>query len=204
MLLYNAPNPAPNPRRVRIVLAEKGVTVPTTDVSIMAGGLRTPEFKAVNPLGQVPALQLDDGTVLTETVAICRYFDGLYPDPPLFGTDPLSAARVDMWTRRAELRLGMPLAMIWQHTHPLTARLVLKQYVEFGESQRPRVGDAFAFLDASLADRVFLTGDAFSMADIALVTIVDFAGFIGIPMPENAANLRRWHADVAARPSYAA
>lgn len=203
MLLYNAPNPAPNPRRVRIVLAEKGVSVPMTDVSIMTGGLRTPEFLAVNPLGQVPALVLEDGEVLTETVAICRYFDGLNSDPPLFGTDPLSAARIEMWTRRAELKLGQAVALIWQHTHPLTARL-LTQYRDFGESQRPRVADSFAFLDARLGESEYLAGDGFSMADIVLLTIVDFAGFVGIEPPDDAADLRRWHALVSARPSAAA
>lgn len=204
MLFYNAPMPAPNPRRVRIFLAEKGVEVPSTDVSIMTGGLRTPEFTAVNPLQQVPALQLDDGEVLTETVSICRYFEGLHPEPPLFGTDALSSARVDMWTRRVELRLGVPIGNIWVHTHPLTARVVPKQYTEFGESNRPRVDATFAFLDRSLGDSEWLAGERFSMADIALVTIVDFAGFIGVEMPEDASNLRRWHAAVAARPSYTA
>lgn len=204
MLFYNAPMPAPNPRRVRIFLAEKGVEVPMTDVSIMTGGLRTPEFTAVNPLQQVPALQLDDGEVLTETVSICRYFEGLHPEPPLFGTDALTSARVDMWTRRVELRLGVPVGNIWVHTHPLTARVVPRQYSEFGESNRPRVADTFAFLDRSLEQSEWLAGDTFSMADIALVTIVDFAGFIGIELPEDAANLRRWHAAVAARPSYRA
>ncbi|MBN8815159.1 MAG: glutathione S-transferase family protein [Sphingomonas sp.] len=203
MLFYNAPNPAPNPRRVRIFLAEKGIEVPMTDISIMTGELRSEAFLAVNPLGQVPALKLDEGMVLTETVSICRYFDALNPDPPMFGTDALSIATVDMWIRRVELRFGSPLAMIWVHTHPLTARL-LKQFTEFGESNRPRVDEAMRFIDKHLDGREFLATEAFTMADICLLTIVDFAGFIGIPIADDMPHLKAWHARVSARPSAAA
>ncbi|HEX4694769.1 glutathione S-transferase family protein [Sphingomonas sp.] len=199
MLFYNAPN-APNPRRVRIFLAEKGVEVPMTDISIMTGELQSEAFLAVNPLGQVPALKLDDGEVLTETVAICRYFEALHPEPPLFGTDPLEIARIDMWTRRAELRLGMPIGMIWVHTHPITAQF-LTQYTDFGESNRPRAAEAMRFLDRHLSDREFLASERYTMADIALLTIIDFAAFIDVPIPVELPNLKAWHARVSARPS---
>lgn len=200
MLFYNAPNQAPNPRRVRIFLAEKGITVPMTDISIMTGELRSEAFLKVNPLGQVPALKLDSGEVLTETISICRYFEALHPDPPMFGTDALEIARIDMWIRRAELRLGTPIGAIWVHTHPITAQF-LTQYTDFGESNRPRAAEAMRFLDRHLADREFLASDAYSMADIALLTIVDFAKFIDVPIPDDMPHLKAWHDRVSARPS---
>lgn len=199
MLFYNAPH-APNPRRVRIFLAEKGVSVPMTDISIVTGELRSDAFLAINPLGQVPALKLDSGEVLTETVSICRYFEALHPDPPLFGTDPLEIARIDMWIRRAELRLGVPIGMIWVHTHPITAQF-MKQYPDFGDSNRPKVAETMRFIDRQLADRAFLATGRYTMADIALLTIIDFAAFIDVPIPADMTNLRAWHDRATARPS---
>jgi glutathione S-transferase len=136
MLFYDSAMPAPNPRRVRIFAAEKGITLPTQDVSIMKGEHKSEDFKAVNPLGQTPALKLDDGTCLSESVAICRYLEALHPEPPLFGSTPTEIAQVEMWSRRVELRLMVPTGMIWIHTHPFTARVVPHQYKEFGESNR--------------------------------------------------------------------
>ncbi|UVO55638.1 glutathione S-transferase family protein [Sphingomonas sp. SUN039] len=204
MLFYDAANPAPNPRRVRIFLAEKGLSVPSRLVSIPAGEHKSEAFLAVNPLGQVPALQLDDGTVITESMSICRYFESLHPEPPIFGTGPLGMAETDMWVRRVEFKLMTPLSMVWMHTHPFTARVVKPQYTEFGESNRPRVISALAYFDTVLSDRTFVAGDSFTMADIALQTTVDFAAFIGIAVPDNLASLTAWHQRVSARPSAAA
>ena len=201
MLFYDAVNPAPNPRRVRIYLAEKGLSVPSETLSIVAGEHKAPAYLAVNPLGQIPALQLDDGDVLTESVSICRLFEAEHPEPPLFGRGPRGQAEVDMWVRRAELRMMVPLSMVWMHTHPFTARVVKPQYTEFGESQRPRVISAMREFDRALADRDYLNGKGYSMADIVLLSVVDFAGFVGIPIPEDQANLRAWHARASARPS---
>ena len=201
MLFYDSPNPAPNPRRVRIFLAEKGVRVPTTTVSIPTGEHKAAEYLAVNPYGQTPALALDNGVVLTESVAICRYIEALHPDPPLFGMGGLDQAQVDMWTRRVELRLMTPLAMVWAHTHPFTARVVKPQYKEFGESQRPRVLAAMKEFDDALAGREWLDGERYTIADIVLLTTVDFAAFIGVPMPEELTNLLAWHDRATARPS---
>jgi len=201
MLFYNADNPAPNPRRVRIYLAEKGLSVPTETLSIVAGDHKGEAFLGVNPLGQLPALVLDDGSVLTESISICRLFEAMHPEPPMFGVGPRGVAEVDMWQRRAELRMMVPLGMVWAHTHPFTARLVKPQYTTFGESQRPRVVAAMGEFDQALEAREFLDGKAYSMADIVLQTIVDFAGFVGIPIPENMAGLRAWHDRVSARPS---
>jgi len=200
MLFYNAPNPAPNPRRVRILLAEKVLSVPMTDISIPTGELRSEAFLAINPLGQVLVLQLDDGEVLTETVSICRYFDALHPEPPMFGTDPLDSARICMWTRRVELRLGTPLSMIWQHTHPLTARF-LQQHKEFGESNRPKLQDAMRFVDGHLEGREFLASDRFTIADIAVGYALYLAETLGLRVPEEMPHLKAWHDRVSARPS---
>jgi len=204
MLFYDAANPAPNPRRVRIFLAEKGVTVPMKTVSMMSGEHKAPDFLALNPLGQVPALVLDDGSVIAESIAICRYFEALHPDPPLFGRGAEQIAAIDMWMRRVELRLGTPLAMVWQHTHPFTARVVVPQYKDFGESNRAKVTAAMRFLDAALADREWLAGDSYSIADIVLLTTIDFAAFIEMGVPDDMPHLANWHARASARPSAAA
>ncbi|QNA83338.1 glutathione S-transferase family protein [Sphingomonas sp. So64.6b] len=201
MLFYDAVNPAPNPRRVRIYLAEKGLSVPTEILSIVKGEHRAEPYLSVNPLGQIPALKLDDGTVLTESVSICRFFEAMHPEPPMFGTNPTSLAEVDMWTRRIELRLMIPLGMVWVHTHPFTARIVKPQYTEYGESQRPRVLAAMAEFDRALADRDWLDGKSYSIADIVLLTTIDFAAFVGIAIPDDLVALRAWHDRASARPS---
>ena len=125
MKLYNAPMPAPNPRRVRIFLAEKGpkaqAAVELINLDIMKGEIKTAEHFARNSLGQVPTLELNDGTFLSETVSICRYLEGEFPDPPLFGRSPKEQAFIDQWTRRVELRIGGPVRNFWMHAHPFTA-----------------------------------------------------------------------------------
>ncbi len=204
MLFYDAANPAPNPRRVRIFLAEKGLKVPTELLSIPTGEHKKPEFLAVNPLGQIPALKLDDGEVITESVSICRFFEALHPEPPMFGKGPKGMAEVDMWVRRVELRLMVPVGMVWMHTHPFTARVVVPQYTEFGESNRPRAIAAMRYFDESLAGRSWLAGKDYSIADITLLTTIDFAIFIGIGLPEDMPNLKAWHERASARPSAAA
>lgn len=204
MIYFDAANPAPNPRRVRIFLAEKGIKLTTKLLSIPAGEHKHPDFLAINPLGQVPALALDDGEVITESVSICRFLEALNPDPPLFGRGPKGVAEVDMWVRRVELRLMMPVGMVWAHTHPFTARVVKPQYTEYGESNRPRALVAMAEIDAALEGRPWLAGKDYSMADIVLLSVVDFAEWIGLKMPEELGNLRSWHERASARPSAAA
>ncbi len=203
MIFYDSPNPAPNPRRVRIFAAEKGIELPSQEVSILKREQKSPEFVAKNPRGQTPALELDDGTVIAESVAICRYLEALHPEPPLFGTTPTEIALIEMWSRRVEM-IGMnPIGQVWVHTHQFTAALPGRN-AEWGEANRPRVADAFAFFDRSLENSEYLAGDSYSMADILLLTTVDFATFVGCgPSPENGA-LLRWHETVSARPSAAA
>jgi glutathione S-transferase len=201
MKLYGEAMPAPNPRRVRIFLAEKGLEVPEIPIGMRQGGHRSPEHLARNSLGQVPVLELDDGTTISETVAICRYFEVLHPDPPLFGVSALDQAMVEMWTRRIEFRVMVPVGMFWRHAHQLTARL-LKQNVEFGESNREVVEKAQLWLDRELADgRPYLTGDTYTIADIAGQTTLDFADFTGLSTPAEAKHVIAWRERMAARPS---
>ena len=204
MLFYDTPDPAPNPRRVRIFAAEKGISLPTQAISIRHGEHKGEAFLKVNPLGQTPALALDDGEVLTESVSICRYLEALHPNPALFGTGAEEVARIDMWIRRVELRLMVPVGMIWAHTHPFTARTMPHQYTDFGESNRPLVARALAMCDTALGETPFIAGEHYSMADIVLLTTIDFATFVGLTLPEDLARLNDWHRRVSARPSAAA
>lgn len=204
MLFYDSPNPAPNPRRVRIFAAEKEIELPREEISILKGEHRSEAYRAINPLGQTPALKLGDGTVLTESVAICRYLEALHPEPLLFGRHPLDVARIEMWIRRIELRLMVPTGMIWMHTHPFTARVMPHQHKEFGESNRPAVARALTMCDAALDETPFIAGEHYTMADIVLLTTIDFGTFIGLAVPEELVRLNDWHRRVSARASAAA
>lgn len=204
MKFYNAPTPAPNPRRVRIFLAEKGVSVPTVDIAIMKREHKSPEHLARNSLGQVPTLELDDGTMISETVAICRYFESVHPNPPMFGRDGIEQALVEMWTRRVEFSVMTPVGMFWRHAHPFTAAVVVPQYKEFGESNRAHYERALGWLDGELKGREFLATKDYTVADICLLSTVDFATWIGLAIPDSLANVRAWHARVTSRPSAAA
>jgi glutathione S-transferase len=203
MKLYNENNPAPNPRRVRIFLAEKGISIPLVHVPMRQRAHKSAEFVAKNSLGQVPVLELDDGKVLSESIAICRYLEELHPTPALFGDDLWRRAQVDMWTRRIEFGLMSRLGAVWVNTHKFTAHLGT-QYKDFGEASRERAIKSMHWLNGELKDREFVANDRFSMADIVTLTTIDFADFIGVTMPEDLANLRAWHARVSARPSAAA
>lgn len=203
MKLYDEKLPAPNPRRVRIYLAEKGLSIPLVHVPMRERAHKAPEFKAKNSLGQLPVLELDDGTTISETVSICRYLEELNPEPPLFGRTPLERAQVDMWIRRLEFVLMNPVRGVWVHTHPFTAKLGT-QYKDYGESNREGAARAMKWLDRELEGREHVAPGGFSMADIVGLTIVDFANFVGLPMPDDCAQLKAWHARVSARPSAAA
>ena len=203
MIFFNSPNPAPNPRRVRIFAAEKGIALDMRDLSIPAREHKSEEFVALNPRGQTPALQLGDGTVIAESVAICRYLEGIQPEPPLFGRDAKEQALIEMWSRRVEMILMPPIGAVWVHTHPFTARLPGRN-AEWGEANRPRVAEAMAFFDAALEGQEFLAADHYTIADILLLTTLDFAEFVGVGMSEDLSHLRAWHARVSARPSAAA
>jgi glutathione S-transferase len=205
MKLYDENMPAPNPRKVRLYLAEKGITVPVERVKMMKREHKSDAHLARNSLGQVPVLELDDGTYLSESVAICRYFEALHPTPALFGTGAKEQALVEMWIRRAEFRLWAPMGQVWINDDPRTALVNPNQFPEYGARNRKIVAGAMKWLDGDLADgRPWLAGEAYSMADIALLCGIDFAKFVNMDMPDEATNLRAWHERASARPSAAA
>ena len=203
MKLYGAPKPAPNPRRVRMFLAEKGIDLPETPIDMSKREHKSAEYRQMNSLGQVPTLLLDDGTAISETVAICRYFEEIQPEPSLFGRTAVEKANVDMWVRRIEFQLMSPVGNFWRHAHPYTAAL-LTQFKEFGESNRAAYSGAQRWLDGELATREFIAGDAFSMADICALSTVDFAHWIGLDIDAERTNLIAWHERIKARPSASA
>jgi glutathione S-transferase len=203
MKLYGAPKPAPNPRRVRMFLAEKGIDLTETPVDLGKREHKSPEYREMNSLGQVPTLILDDGTAISETVAICRYFEEIQPEPSLFGKTAAEKANVDMWVRRIEFQLMTPVGNFWRHAHPRTAGL-LNQFKGFGESNRAAYSSAQRWLDGELAGRNFIAGDAFSVADICALSTVDFAHWIGLDIDADRPNLSAWHERIKARPSAAA
>ena len=200
MKLYGAPMPAPNPRRVRIFLAETGVDLPETPVDMRKREHKSAEFRAKNSMGQLPALELDDGTCISETVAICRYFEETHPEPPMFGRTAVEKALVDQWIRRVEFAVMMPVGNFWRHAHPFTAAL-LTQFKDFGESIKETYRGAQKYIDRELVGREFLVGDSYTMADICLLSTVDFAEWIGLPVEDEFTNLKAWRERVKARPS---
>ncbi len=203
MKLYDGGR-APNPRRARVFLAEKGIEVPLVPVDMAAMGHRAPEIARLNPLLRLPVLELEDGTVLTETIAICRYFEELQPEPPLFGRTPLERAQIEMWQRRCELILFASVAAAFRHTHPAMKEWEVPQVPEWGEINRPKAIAFLEFLDGELAAREFVCGDAHTVADITAMIAIDFMKPAKIAMPDALTNVVRWYAAVKARPSAAA
>ncbi len=207
MRLYNEADPAPNPRRVRIFLKEKGVDIELVPTPLTKRAHKSPEHLARNPLGQVPVLELDNGTHLSESVSICRYLEDIYPEPNMFGRDGKERAVIDMWLRRAEFRLMFPLTQIWVHTHPFTAAVATQtfgqQFKEFGAANRKVFENGCHLFDREIGDHPFVAADRYTIADIVAQTTFDFARFIGIDIPEDCKTLNAWYARVSARPSAA-
>jgi len=191
---------APNPRRVRIFLAEKGIEVPVQQVDIGKAENRKPEFVAKNPMGTLPVLELDDGTCIAETVAICRYFEEIQPEPPLMGVDALDRARVEMWQRRMELEVFFNTAGSFRHTHAFFKGRI-PQVPEYGEVCKKAALKRLAWLDEELAKREFIAGDRFSIADITALCGIDFGRVTGITIAPDQKSLSRWHEAVSSRPS---
>jgi glutathione S-transferase len=191
---------APSPRRVRIFLAEKGVSVALEQVDIMRNANRTPAFYRMNPLCSLPILELDDGTYLSESVAICRYFEGLHPEPPLFGTGALEQARIEMWNRRVELGIFAPVGHVWSHLSKVSEGRG-RRIPEFGRIERDAAIGSLAMLDTALGDSDFVAGARFSIADITTLCMVDFARTVAIEIQPAQTNLSRWYAQVKSRPS---
>jgi glutathione S-transferase len=202
MKLYDS-KAAPNPRRVRIFLAEKGIAIPTEQVDLGAQQQKTSEFTAINPMQRVPALVLEDGTVITESIAICRYLEALHPEPVMFGRDAREMALVEMWSRRVEFHLLATVSMVFRNTHPAMKQMQVPQVPAWAEANRPRVMEFLTFLDGELSDRRFIAGGGYTVADITGLVAVDFMRPARISLPDHLLNVRRWHEEVAARPSAA-
>jgi glutathione S-transferase len=192
---------APNPRRVRIFLAEKGIEVPFEELDLMKGALKTPEFTKLNRFQRVPVLILDDGIAIAETMAICRYFEELQPKPALFGHGAQERAVVEMWARRMELNLLFCVAQAFRHLHPAMAHLEVPQVAAWGEANKPRVLEVLQYMDEELAEKPYIAGDEFSVADITALVGVDFMRPARIQRPAELKNLERWYQAVSARPS---
>ena len=203
MKLYDAGR-APSPRRVRIFLAEKGISLPLVPVDIGKLEQHQPAFTAINPLQRTPVLELDDGTLIAESVAICRYFEEVQPDPPLFGMGALGRAQVEMWQRRLEFGLLGAVANVFRHLHPAMAQMEVPQVPAWGEANKPRVAEFLHVLDRHLAGRRFVAGEGFSIADITGLVGIDFMKPAKLSLPEELGHVRRWHERLAARPSAAA
>jgi glutathione S-transferase len=199
MKLYDGGR-APNPRRVRIFLAEKGLDVPMEKIDLGTLQHKSAEFTALNPLQRVPVLVLDDGTVITESIAICRYFEALRPQPPLFGRGALEEAMVEMWNRRVELNLYSGVSAVFRHLHPAMKELE-NQIPQWGEANKPRVADFLALLNRELKDRLFVAGEHYSVADITTLVAIDLMKPAKLAMPAGMVNIQRWHGQVSERTS---
>lgn len=200
MRLYDGGR-APNPRRVRIFLAEKGIEVPLELVDMGAMEHRSASLTQRNPLQRLPVLELDDGTILTETIAICRYFEALHPEPALFGKGALGSALVEMWQRRVEMHLFLPVAQVFRHLHPAMREWEVPQVPAWGEANKPKVFAFLHHLDEALADRPFIAGDDYSVADITGLVSIDFMKPAKLAFPEGLDHLARWYHTVSRRPS---
>ena len=200
MKLYDGGR-APNPRRVKVFLAEKGLTVPMEQVDHGKMAHRSAAYTAINPLQRVPALELDDATVLTESIAICRYFEALHPEPRLFGQGAKDEAMVEMWQRRVEFHLLVPISQVFRHAHPAMKEMEVPQVPAWAESNKPRVTEFLEILDRELKERRFVAGDRYTVADITGLVCIDFMKPAKLAVPESLSNLKRWHAEVSARPS---
>lgn len=210
MKLYDAPW-APSPRRVRIFLAEKGIEVPCEAIDLRTGAHLSDEYLRINPRGAVPALELDGGEVLCESAAICRYFEALHPDPPLFGATPLEIGRIESWTRRIEGDGYAAAVYVLRNTAPAfkdraipDAGLTVAQIPELAARGAIMWEGFIEALDHRLADREWIAGDSYSFADITALVTIDFARAARLAVPDELADLKRWHAAASARPSAAA
>ena len=200
MLLYHDPR-APNPRRVRIFLAEKGVAYDTIEVSIANAANQSPEFRRKNPLALLPVLELVDGRILRESIAICRYIEELHPEPNLFGADPWERAVIEQWNRHAELELLVPTTMVFRNTNAFWAGKI-KQSSEWAETVRELLATRYDWLEHELTNREYIAGSRFTVADITALCAIDFGRVNKTRIiPETHPHLAAWHERVSARPS---
>ena len=191
---------APNPKKLRVYLAEKGISVPMQQVHIVVGENRTPEFLKKNPLGGLPVLELDDGSCLTESLAIIEYFEELHPKPPMIGTNPLERGRVREIERIAEQGVLLRVATIFQNTHPFMAGRI-KQSAEAAENARNQLATFLKVIDGRIGRQPFVAGQHPTIADCTLVAALDFAEFAQVPIDAGCTNVARWYTDFRQRPS---
>lgn len=200
---------APSPRRVRIFIAEKGLDIETQEVDLRSGAQFADEFRALNPRCTVPVLALEDGTAICDSNPICQYLEETHPEPALMGIDAKDRALVTMWNQRMENEGFMAIAETFRNATPglkgraLTGPANFAQIPELGERGRARAELFLGELDTLLADRDFIAGPRFTIADITALVAVDFAGWIKLSVPDDAANLKRWRGAVSTRPSAA-
>ena len=201
MKLYTS-HRAPNPRRVRWVMAEKGIEdVELVEIDILTGEHKTPEYRARVGVPHVPALELDDGVTLSESVAIGRYLEALYPEPNLFGRDAREQAVIEMWTRRCEFYLANPIMLSVRHSHPALAALEATQMPQLADYNRVAAEKFMKTLDRRLAEHEFLAAERFTIADIVAVVGLDFARLIKYRPPADLTHLARWLETCRARPA---
>jgi glutathione S-transferase len=199
--LYHQPR-APNPRRVNIFMAEKGIEIERVGIDLMAGEHKQPDYLAKIGVAQVPALELDDGTILTESVAICRYLEALQPEPNMMGRDVMEQVTIEKWQRLVEFRLFATVAACFRHTNPHLAVLE-DQCADWGEVNRGRLDGRLGELDRRLEGRDWIAAGRLTIADITALVAVDFLRVIKHPIPESYTNLLAWLERMRARPSTA-
>lgn len=200
--------PAANSRRVQIFVTEKGLDIPVVEPNVREGALHEEPYRSMNPFSAVPFLELDDGTCVAESVAVCRYLEEHHPEPSLIGRDAKERAIIEMWNRRVEIDGFVPAIHAIRNADPLYAGRVLPgtrndlpQVPEIVERGKDSLKILFERLEAPLADHPFIAGKTFSIADITGFLTVGIASRLDLPIPDTWPNLARWHADVSARPS---
>jgi glutathione S-transferase len=195
---------APNPRRAVAFAAEKGFTPAELEIvtlDLVAGDHKTADFRVKSPFAQVPTLQLDDGRTLTESRAICTYLEALRPEPNLMGRDAFEKGEIEMWDRRVELMIAMPLMLWVRHGHPVLQTLETGQSADFAERNRTQAMAMAQMLNTRLADVAFVAGDRFTIADITLLCGMDMAKMMKWRPGDDLPHLARWRAMMAERPS---
>jgi len=208
MKLYDC-QMAPNPRRARIFLQEKGLDIPKREIDILAGENLEDDYLAINPFGLVPVLELDDGTFISEVPAICRYIESQHPEPNLMGTDPVETARIESWERYAEMNGMQAAGELFRNMTPalddrgLPGMTGIERIPALVERGKRRLAHFYAQLEDRFAQSEYLAGDRFTLADITALCVVDFATFVKQGIPEGNENTKRWYEAVSARPTAA-
>ena len=201
MRLYEDPR-TPNSLRVQYYLSEKGVDVERVILDINSHDHKSAEFAEKNPKMRVSVLELDDGTSISESMAICRYFEELHPSPPLFGEDAKEKALIEMWSRRAELGLMTMVASVFRHSHPSMATMEVPQILEWSNANREKISEELEMYDQALADRDFIAGAGFSVADITLFVAANFMRVTKRRVDETTPNLLKWFERIGERKAF--